>query len=186
MPPRPRSTSPPDGLRYETEVVTPAEEQELLSVFDALDFHAIVMHGQAARRTARHYGVDYDYEERGRLTPGEPLPPWLLPVRERCARLAGLDAGDLVEGLVQRYPPGATIGWHRDAPAFGVVAGVSLASACRMRFQRGKGDERRVFELLLEPRSAYVLAGSARWAWQHSIPPTRDLRYSVTFRTLKS
>jgi alkylated DNA repair dioxygenase AlkB len=34
---------------------------------------------------------------------------------------------------VQRYPPGATIGWHRDAPAFETVIGVSLASACRLR-----------------------------------------------------
>jgi hypothetical protein len=23
--------------------------------------------------------------------------------------------------MVQRYPAGSTIGWHRDAPAFGIV-----------------------------------------------------------------
>jgi hypothetical protein len=47
-----------------------------------------------------------------------------------------------------------------DAPMFGAkVAGVSLAAACRMRFQRGKGDSRQVAEITLEPRSAYVLAG---------------------------
>jgi alkylated DNA repair dioxygenase AlkB len=37
----------------------------------------------------------------------------------------------------------------------------------------------------LAPRSAYVLSGRARWSWQHSIPATNELRYSVTFRTLK-
>jgi alkylated DNA repair dioxygenase AlkB len=42
-----------------------------------------------------------------------------------------------------------------------------------------------VAELLLEPRSAYLLAGPARWAWQHSIPPTPATRYSITFRTLR-
>jgi DNA oxidative demethylase len=89
--------------------------------------------------------------------------------------------------LVSRNPPGVTIGWHRDAPVFGAkVVGVSLASACRMRFQRGKGDARQVAEPALEPRSAYVLAGAARFAWQHSIPPTKALRRSVTFRTLKA
>jgi alkylated DNA repair dioxygenase AlkB len=31
-----------------------------------------------------------------------------------------------------------------------------------------------------------VLAGAARTAWQHSIPPTKELRYSITFRTLRS
>jgi alkylated DNA repair dioxygenase AlkB len=65
------------------------------------------------------------------------------------------------------------------------VVGVSLAAACRLRFQRGKVDARQVAEVTLEPRSAYVLSGAARFAWQHSIPPTKALRYSITFRTLK-
>jgi alkylated DNA repair dioxygenase AlkB len=72
-----------------------------------------------------------------------------------------------------------------DAPMFGAkVTGVSLAAACRMRFQRGEGDSRQVAEITLEPRSAYVLAGASRFAWQHSIPATKALRYSITFRTL--
>jgi alkylated DNA repair protein (DNA oxidative demethylase) len=107
-------------------------------------------------------------------------------VRARAAELAGVKPDELVEILVQRYPPGATIGWHRDAPAFGTVVGISLGSASRLRFQRGKGEDRRVFELVLEPRSGYVLAGNARTSWQHSIPPTKELRYSITFRTLRA
>jgi alkylated DNA repair dioxygenase AlkB len=55
-----------------------------------------------------------------------------------------------------------------------------------MRFQRGKGDARQVAEITLKPRSAYVLAGAARFTWQHSIPATKALRYSITFRTLKA
>jgi alkylated DNA repair dioxygenase AlkB len=47
------------------------------------------------------------------------------------------------------------------------------------------GGTRRVHKLELARRSAYVLAGKARSAWQHSIPATPGLRYSVTFRTLK-
>jgi DNA oxidative demethylase len=86
---------------------------------------------------------------------------------------------------VQRYPAGATIGWHRDAPAFGTVVGISLGGSSRLRFQRGKGDARRVWEVLLAPRSGYVLSGPARTSWQHSIPPTKELRYSITFRTLR-
>jgi DNA oxidative demethylase len=34
--------------------------------------------------------------------------------------------------LVNEYPPGAPIGWHRDAPQYGIVIGISLASTCRM------------------------------------------------------
>jgi alkylated DNA repair dioxygenase AlkB len=142
------------------------------------------MHGQAARRTARHYGLGYDYESRA-PQPGEPVPEWLLPVRRRAADLAGEEPDELVEVLVQRYPPGATIGWHRDAPAFGTVIGVSLGGTSRLRFQRETGDRRRVWEITLEPRSGYVLAGEARRSWQHSIPPTKEPRYSITFRTLR-
>ena len=38
-------------------------------------------------------------------------------------------------------------------------------------------------KLQLQPRSIYLLRGPARWAWQHSVSPTRSLRYSITFRT---
>jgi DNA oxidative demethylase len=174
----------PEGLVYLPDLLTVDEEAEVLDVLASLRFDPIVMHGQPAKRTARHFGLDYDYEART-PQPGEPLPDWILPVRERAAELAGHDPDELVEVLVQRYPPGSTIGWHRDAPAFGTVVGVSLGGASRLRFQRGKGDDRRVWEVLLEPRSGYVLAGKARTSWQHSIPPTKELRYSITFRTLR-
>ena len=176
-------TEEPEGLVYRPELVSRDEEAELLRVLESLRFDPIVLHGRAARRTARHLGLDYDYEART-PQPGDPLPDWILPVRERGAQLAGVAPEELVEVLVQRYPPGSTIGWHRDAPAFGTVAGISLGGSARLRFQRGKGDARRVWEVTLEPRSGYVLAGKARTAWQHSIPPTKELRYSITFRTL--
>ena len=175
----------PEGLVYRPDVLSAGEETELVGVLDELRFDPIVIHGQAARRTARHFGLDYDYEART-PKPGEPVPDWLHPVRARAADLAGHAPEELVEILVQRYPPGSTIGWHRDAPAFGTVIGISLAGSSRLRFQRGKGDERRVWEVILEPRSGYVLAGEARTKWQHSIPPTKELRYSITFRTLRS
>jgi DNA oxidative demethylase len=174
----------PEGLVLRPELLTGAEEAELLERLADLRFDPIVMHGRTARRTARHYGPGYDYESRT-PQPGEPVPPWLEPVRRRAAELSGEDPGDLVEILLQRYPPGATIGWHRDAPAFGTVIGVSLGRSSRLRFQRGTGDRRRVWEVALEPRSGYVLAGEARRSWQHTIPPTKELRYSITFRTLR-
>jgi DNA oxidative demethylase len=178
-------TEEPEGLVYRPELVPEKVEADLLDVFETLPFDPIVIRGQAARRTARHYGLDYDYEARTPM-PGEPVPDWLLPARAIAAEFAGYPPEELVEILVQRYPPGSTIGWHRDAPAFGTVMGLSLGGSSRLRFQRGKGDGRRVFEVLLEPRSGYVLSGKARTAWEHSIPPTKELRYSITFRTLRS
>jgi alkylated DNA repair dioxygenase AlkB len=174
----------PEGLRHLPALLTTCEEQDLLGAVRALAFDPVRLHGQVARRQVRHYGVDYAFQSR-EVTPGEPVPGWLEPVRVRCAGLLDRAPDDLAEALVTRYPPGATIGWHRDAPAFGDVVGVSLAAACLLRFQSGSGPARRVFELPLAPRSAYVLAGPARASWQHSIPPVPAERFSVTFRTLR-
>jgi len=87
--------------------------------------------------------------------------------------------------LVTEYSPGAGIGWHKDRPEFEHVIGVSLLSPClfRLRRKRGNGWERASIEL--QPRSAYLLSGSARTDWQHSIPPVDKLRYSVTFRSFR-
>ena len=182
----PEQSPLPSGLVYQPDLITKAEEQQALAVLEAMEFHTITMHGRTARRTVRHFGLDYGYES-WKLVPTDPLPDDLAWLQERAAVLAGLDPGDFAQILVSRYPPGSTIGWHRDAPMFGAkVVGISLASACRMRFQRGKGPARQVAEVTLDPRSGYVLSGAARYAWQHSIPPTKALRYSITFRTLKA
>lgn len=174
----------PEGLRCVPEFLPREEEQQLLERLCGLDYGEVRLHGQVARRTVRHYGVDYDFASAS-VSPGEPVPAFLEPVRARCAALLDRSPEALAEVLVTRYPAGATIGWHRDAPPFGDVVGVSLASACALRFQRGKGPERRVHEEVLAPRSAYVLAGRARTVWQHSIPAVPAERFSLTFRTLR-
>jgi DNA ligase D-like protein (predicted ligase) len=116
---------------------------------------------------------------------GRALATVLLPVRRRAAELAGEEPEALVEG------PRAALSAGRDdrlAPRRARVRDghrVSLGGSCRLRFQRGSGDRRRIWEVSLEPRSGYVLAGEARRAWQHSIPPIKELRYSITFRTLR-
>jgi alkylated DNA repair dioxygenase AlkB len=161
------------------------EEHQLLGVLAELDYSAVVLRGQAARRVVRHYGYDYGYESR-ELAPTEPLPAPLEPLRARAAGLVGRPPDAFAEVLVTRYPPGAGIGWHRDAPMFGPeVVGVSLGAEARMRFQRRRGDARETWDLVLAPRSAYVLTGAARSSWQHSLPPLRAERYSVTLRTVR-
>jgi DNA oxidative demethylase len=174
----------PSGFLYHPEVVSDAEERELAAELGRIEFGAVTMRGQVARRRTAHFGWLYGYES-WRITPGPPLPEFLGPLRARAATLAGIAPEALAEVLLTEYPPGAGIGWHRDAPQFGLVIGVSLLSDCRMRFQRSSGSERQTRAVILAPRSAYVLAGEARLQWQHSIPPTRALRFSVTFRTLR-
>ena len=179
------ATEPPDGFRYEPELLSSDDEARLLDEMRGMPFAEFVFRGVAARRRVAHFGFGYDFDS-GALTPGPKIPASLLELRDRVAPLADREPDRFEEVLVTEYRPGATIGWHRDAPAFGSsVVGVSLASACRMRFRRKLGDEWETWEQSLEPRSAYVLAGAARASWQHSIPPTPALRYSVTYRTIR-
>lgn len=175
----------PKGLVYVPEFLPTGEHDALCGFAGSLEYSDVVMHGQAARRQTVHYGFLYGYES-WKLKPGPPIPAELHALRETCASLAGLRPELLDEVLVTRYPPGAGIGWHRDAPMFrGQVIGVSLLSESRMRFQRSVKGERYVWDRVLAPGSAYVMQDEARWAWQHSIPAVKSLRYSITFRTVK-
>ena len=130
---------PPPGFAYHPNVLDEAEERELACRLEGLDFAAVAMRGKVARRRAKHFGWVYGYES-WRITPGPPIPDFLDPVRRRVARLAGASPDALAEVLVNAYPTGAGIGWHRDAPQFGLVIGVSLLGECRLRFQRGRGS----------------------------------------------
>lgn len=184
MPRLPASVERPDGLVYRPDFVTEDEERRFVGLFDELAFDEVRMRGQAAKRTVAHFGYRYGYETWA-LTPAEPQPSALDELRARAAAVVDAAPELFVETLVTRYPPGAGIGWHRDAPMFGpAVVGVSLLSPCTLRFQRRTATARTTYTLELAPRSLYVLSGPARWTWQHSIAATPGLRYSVTFRTL--
>lgn len=150
------------------------------------------MRGGVAKRETLHFGYDYDYDG-WTISKTDPHPEELTFLIERAAREAGIQASAIEQVMVARYPAGATINWHRDAPMFGSpVIGISLGAACEMRFrhalEKKPNARRRTFEtyaVRLEPRSIYILDGDARTKWQHSIPPTPGLRYSITMRTLR-
>lgn len=174
----------PPGFTYVADFLSPDEESALLEQVAALPFREVRMHGVVARRTVLHFGFDYDYDGWS-IHETDPPPPWLASLRDRAAAAADVEASSLEQFLIARYPPGATIGWHRDAPMFGSpVIGVSLGGPCRMRFRRKRGETFETDVALLEPRSLYILAGAARTQWQHHIPASKELRYSITMRTV--
>ena len=177
----------PDGLVYAPDFVTRDDEAALLDAVGTLPVSEAIYRGFVARRRTMHFGFGYDFSA-NRLQPAPPIPEFLLPLRARAARWAGVAADAFVQGLVTEYRPGTPIGWHRDVPQFGIVFGLSLLSACRMRFRPyppTRESMRQAFALTLEPRSAYLLRDTARWGFQHSIPEVASLRWSITFRTMR-
>jgi DNA oxidative demethylase len=175
----------PDGLLFEPEIMTAIEEAVFLDVIKNLPFGAFRMHGIDAKRRVVRFGVHY-LAGSAAMTPASHFPLSLEPLRARAAEVAGIPTGLLSESLVTEYMPGAGIGWHRDSPPFGIVAGISFGGDCRMRFQCGERRQRKTWTIELPPRSLYVLSGVAREEWQHSIPPVKECRWSITFRTLKA
>ena len=175
----------PEGLIFEPEIMTTVEEGVFLEVIKALPFGAFRMHGVDAKRRVVRFSLHY-VAGSAAMTPASDFPPSLEPLRARAAAVAGVSTRALSESLVTEYTAGAGIGWHRDSPPFGIVAGISFGGDCRMRFQRGEGQQRQTWTIELPPRSLYVMRGAAREEWQHSIPPVKDPRWSVTFRTLRA
>ncbi len=173
----------PEGFRYQADFLSGAEERELLSHIAGLTLHAFRFQGFTAKRRVASFGFHYSFENY-RITPGEPIPEFLVPLRDKSAALIGESASDLVEALVTEYPAGATIGWHRDVAPFQTIIGVSLAGPCTFKLRRGKPRQRQIVTVEIQPRSVYVLSGPARTEWEHHIPATPTVRYSITLRTL--
>ncbi len=173
----------PDGFRYQPDFISEAEQHDLLERIRGLAFGDVRMHGVVARRRIVQYGHNYSFDS-ARVSSGLEVPELLRPLRARVAGFSGRRDEEFSELLITEYPPGAPIGWHRDAPPFDIIAGVSLLSACRFQLRRYDRTGS-VITLEVEPRSVYLLAGAARSDWEHHIPPTPALRYSITMRTLR-
>lgn len=173
----------PAGFLYLENFLTEQEENELLANIDTLDFQSFEYRGFTAKRRVIAYGWTYDFNANV-LSSAPAIPEFLFPVRARAAEVAGVAAEELEEALLTEYSPGSPINWHRDLPMFEKVIGISLLSSCTMKLKSFKKDAKAV-SITLHPRSLYVMEGTARWHYQHSIPAVKDLRYSITFRTLK-
>jgi len=179
------SAALPAGLTYQADYLSVSDEVELLKGIATLSLRAAPYKAYTARRRIASFGAVYDFTHQ-KLDPAPALPSFLLPLRARIAAALEVAADELAHGLVTEYAPGTPLGWHRDTPEFDSVAGISLAGWCEMRWRRYPprvGGP--VLRLAVAPRSLYLIRGEARWGWQHSVAPTREMRYSITFRTLR-
>lgn len=178
----------PDGFLYRDDFLSVEEERALAEVIAGIAFDTFEMRGVVARRRVKFYGASYDDR------PSLPMADFLLPVRAKLAAWAGVRPEAFAMGLINEYTKGATIGWHRDAPQYEITAGVSLLSPCRMKLRpyvspkdlaSVDAPRKTTHDIALAPRSGYLITGLARNGYEHSIPATAALRYSITFRTLR-
>jgi alkylated DNA repair dioxygenase AlkB len=175
----------PAGFKYSGDFITAGEELDLVRDMEALPFKEFEFHGFLGKRRVVSFGWRYDFNGGG-LQKTDDMPDFLLPLRKRAANFAGIAAASLQQVLLTEYRPGAAIGWHKDRSVFGDVIGISLLSPCTFRLRRKVGAHWQRTSVELQPRSAYLLRGPVRTDWEHSIPAVDSLRYSITFRNIKS
>ena len=171
------------GLGYREELISEREEEALTEHLAAADLSPFRFHGWLGNRKTTSFGWRYDFDDAS-FSRTEPIPEWLVPLRDKAAAFARLQPEEFVHVLLARYDPGAGIGWHRDRDVFDQVVGISLGTPATLRFRRRKPGGFDRASLDVAPRSAYLLAGEARWEWEHRITPGDQLRFSITFRTL--
>lgn len=177
----------PEGFQYIPGFITKEEEQGLCEVIKNTTLHTFTFQGYEAKRKVASFGQDWSFERR-ELKKGKEIPDTFKPLIEKVAHQLALKPEAFQELLVTEYPPGSVINWHRDAPPFDLIAGISLLSDATFRLRphdkekQGRGS---IISFPVERRSLYVMAGPSRTGWQHSIAPVKQARYSITLRTLR-
>jgi DNA oxidative demethylase len=77
------------GLSQEGAIVAPGEEAALIAAIDAAALAPFRFHGWEGKRLTASYGWRYDFDDAS-FAPTDAIPDWLLPLRAKAARFAGL------------------------------------------------------------------------------------------------
>jgi alkylated DNA repair dioxygenase AlkB len=177
----------PEGFQYFPDFINQEEEQQLCEEIKNSTLHTFTFQGYEAKRKVASFGQDWSFERR-ELSKGKEIPETFKPLIEKVAARLALPPVAFQELLLTEYPAGSVINWHRDAPPFDLIAGISLLSDAVFRLRphdkekQGRGS---IISFPVQRRSLYVIAGPSRTDWQHSIAPVKQTRYSITLRTLR-
>ena len=178
----------PKGFTYIPDFISEEEEASLYKEILKLDFHTFKFHGYQAKREVASFGYDWSFETRT-LSKGRDIPETFHTLIEKTAKLIPIEPVKVGELLVTKYPVGSVINWHRDAPPFEIIAGISFITDCIFRFRpynKAERNRKSVISIPVSRRSLYVISGESRSDWEHSILPVKSIRYSITLRTLKT
>jgi alkylated DNA repair dioxygenase AlkB len=177
----------PEGFSYQENFITPEEENELCKQIETIELHPFDFQGYKANRRVASFGYDYSFDNRT-LQKGKEIPTAFQPLISRVSSHLAIPAENFSELLITEYPERSVINWHRDAPPFDIIAGISLLADCTFRLrpqEKSKQVRAAVISIPVARRSLYVIRGAARTDWQHSITPVKQSRYSITLRTLR-
>lgn len=177
----------PPGFLYLQDFITVQEESGLLDSISKLELKTFNFHGYEARRNVASFGSGWSFTNRA-LVKGADIPQTFQQVIRKVADCLSILPTDFAQLLITQYPISSVINWHRDAPPYGIIAGISLHADCNFRlrpYDKKKQGRKSIISFPVERRSLYVLQGESRTEWEHSTAPVKEVRYSITLRTLR-
>lgn len=177
----------PEGFHYFPDFISEEEERELVKLIKAYALKNMIFQGFEAKRKVLSFGYDYHFDTR-QLSEAKPIPAEFQSLLAKTGAQLGIPAEAFAKLLLTEYDTGTVINWHRDAPPFEKIAGISLLSDCTFKlrpYEKAKQNRAAVKSFTVERRSLYLMEGEAREQWEHSIAPVKAPRYSITIRTLR-
>ena len=183
----PNETNLPDGFSYYPGFITHDEENELLHSIKKIELTNMKFQQYTAKRKTASFGYDWSFDKRV-LTKGKGIPSdfdWFI---EKVAAFTNINYTNIAELLITEYPVDSVINWHRDAPPFDTIIGVSLSADCTFKlrpYDKAKQNRKAIISLPVQRRSLYIMKDEARTDWEHSTGPVKAVRYSLTLRTLR-
>jgi alkylated DNA repair dioxygenase AlkB len=186
------------GLFYIPNIIDADQSQNVIDKLNSDGVWTSVTDSDNSREV-QQYGYKYDYKTRTVAEKINPIPDFLIGLRDQLQTLSGelnLLPKSFVfnQCIVNKYDQGQGIGAHVDLKTYGPVIGCyTLANGAIMRF-RNKEDKKKV-DIYVQPNSLYIMSGDARNEWTHEMPATktdvldgkkqnRGQRISVTFRNV--
>jgi alkylated DNA repair dioxygenase AlkB len=176
----------PEGFNYYPDFITASEEIQLISNIEKLDLQNMKFHEYEAKRKVISFGHGWSFTEQ-LLKKGAPIPAAFDFLLDKLTQKLAIQKTSIAQFLITEYPVGSIINWHRDAPPFASIAGISLASDCIFKLRpqdKSRQTRANTISLPVARRSLYTMQDAAKTAWQHSTAPVNRVRYSLTFRTL--
>lgn len=178
----------PEGFFYTNDFISVEEETQLVQTIKQFDLANMKFHEYEAKRKVMSFGRGWSFTDQ-QLKQGDPIPGTFIFLVERIAAHLKIPVAAIAQFLITEYPVDAVINWHRDAPPFETIAGISLLSDCIFKLRphaKEKQTRTATISLPVQRRSMYIMTGQAKTAWQHCTAPVKQVRYSLTFRTIRS
>jgi len=177
----------PPGFLYLPDFLSVEEEARLLQTISKIELKTFNFHGYEARRNVASFGAGWSFSKQA-VSIGPDIPPDFDKLLQKIAEQLKVSKDAFGQLLVTEYPPGSVINWHRDAPPYDFIVGISLNADCIFRLRphdKRKQGRKSIISFNVSRGSMYVMKGISRSDWEHSTAPVKQTRYSITLRTLR-